>query len=74
MAPASSQGTYPQRKFKSELAKKTSLKIAKDNSDMLIYLVYMDYLSKLVHSSGGKELTERGIEKAHEKLMKKYRG
>lgn len=74
MAPARPQGVYPQSRFKSVLARKTGLKIAKDNTDMLVYLVYMDYLSKLLTSSGDKELTERDIELAHEILMRRYRG
>ncbi|KAF8004273.1 hypothetical protein OXX80_004559 [Metschnikowia pulcherrima] len=74
MAVSKPKGSYPQSRFRAVLAKKTSHRIAKDNTDMLVYLVYMDYLSKLLHRKDGTELTERSIEEAHEKLMKQYKG
>ncbi|KAK6456450.1 uncharacterized protein RJT20DRAFT_44753 [Scheffersomyces xylosifermentans] len=54
-----------------------------DNSDLLIYLIYVNYLSELVAEGGDPknggsgmegEITVARVEKAHEMLMKKYRG
>lgn len=65
----------------SRVTKKKSLK--NDNSDLLIYLIYVNYLSELVAEgsnpenggSGAKgQITATRLENAHDKLMKKYRG
>lgn len=67
--PGSAQ--YPQSRFKRVLKSKTDLPIANDNTDTLVYLVYMDYLSKLM---SGEEMSERLLEAKHEELMRYYRG
>lgn len=61
--------------------KKVSFK--KDNCDLMIYLIYVNYLNDLVKKAGSTsaggagaegELTESRVEKTHEKLIKQYRG
>ncbi|ODV82028.1 uncharacterized protein CANTADRAFT_4074 [Suhomyces tanzawaensis NRRL Y-17324] len=57
--------------------------IANDNSDLLIYLIYVNYMSELLKEgassrngdsgSEGEVTTER-LDHAHAKLMKRYRG
>lgn len=67
--PGSAQ--YPQSRFKRVLKSKTDMPIANDNTDTLVYLVYMDYLSKLMSEEG---MSERLLEAKHEELMRYYRG
>ncbi|KAK6462792.1 hypothetical protein DFJ63DRAFT_336098 [Scheffersomyces coipomensis] len=61
--------------------KKSTLK--NDNSDLLIYLIYISYLNELItegssdsHGGSGEdgEITNYRIDKAHEMIMKRYRG
>lgn len=48
--------------------------IANDNTDTLVYLLYMDYLSRLLNEAGQDGMTERALEERHEELIKQYRG
>ncbi|KAF5210364.1 putative 54S ribosomal protein [Clavispora lusitaniae] len=66
--------SYPQSSFRRILKGKTKLSLTNDNTDMIVYLIYMDYLNKLMTEASSTGLTERGIEQAHEGLMKKFRG
>lgn len=65
---------YPQSRFKRVLKSKTSMPIANDNTDTLVYLLYMDYLSRLLNEAGQDGMTERALEERHEELIKQYRG
>lgn len=66
--------SYPQSSFRRILKTKTELGIANDNTDMLIYLIYMDYLGKLMSTASEDGISERKIEENHEQLLKYYRG
>lgn len=65
---------YPQSSFKKLLRARAGLALANDNTDMLVYLIYMDYLAKLLRSNGKGELSEATIQNRHNQLMKRYRG
>ena len=65
--------TYQQNRFRRLLRSKTPLRITNDNTDMLVYLVYMKYLSTIMQSCDG-ELTEHAVEEVHDRLMRRYRG
>lgn len=64
---------YPKSTFRRILKANTALRVANDNTDMLVYLLYMEYLSKLMASSEG-DILEGAIEAAHQELLRKYRG
>lgn len=66
--------SYPQGSFRRILKKKTTFRLADDNTDMVVYLIYMDYLRTLMAEATGSGLTERGIEQAHELVLKRFRG
>lgn len=70
----SGSAQYPQSRFKRVLKSKTDMPIANDNTDTLVYLVYMDYLSKLLNEAGQEGMSERLLEEKHEELMRYYRG
>lgn len=74
--PGSGSGSaqYPQSRFKRVLKSKTDMPIANDNTDTMVYLIYMDYLSKLLEEARQEGMTERVLEEKHEELMKYYRG
>lgn len=72
---------YPKNKFKKALGSKTSYKFKNDESDLLIYLLYVDYVNKLMDKghdiqkkSGSSEITTRHLELADKELEKHYRG
>jgi hypothetical protein len=67
----------------SKIDKPKTVSFKKDNCDLLIYLIYVNYLNDLVSEAGSTtaggagaegELTESRVEKTHEKLLKRYRG
>lgn len=66
--------SYPQNSFRKVILAKTNLSIAKDNSDMLVYLVYIEYLRQLLNDVSENGVSKRSIETAHEKLQKNFRG
>lgn len=68
-----SSKAYPKNTFRKILKANTPLEVANDNTDMVVYLLYMEYLGKLM-SAGENGLLESSINAAHEQLLKKYRG
>lgn len=66
--------SYPQSSFRKVIKAKTNLPIAKDNSDMLVYLIYIEYLHQLLNGATEKGMSERSIEDVHAELMKKFQG
>lgn len=60
--------------FKKVLKKKTSFKLKNDGSDLLIYLIYVDYLQKL--SNGGVEngqISLPRLTEQHNHLLRTYK-
>lgn len=66
--------SYPQSSFRKVIKAKTNLPIAKDNADMLVYLIYIEYLHQLLDGATEKGMSERSIEEVHAELMKKFQG
>lgn len=73
--------SYDKSKFKKVIQLKTKLPIKNDNSDLLIYLIYINYLNKLIISGNNEddddnldELNEIKLKKKHQLLMKKFGG
>lgn len=62
-------------KFRKAIQSKTKLGIKKDLSDLLIYLIYINYVSKLIEGSGENgELSVRKLMETNNALMKQFRG
>lgn len=62
-----------QSKFKKIIQKKTKLKLKNDSSDTLIYLIYLDYINRLVKESlvdGQLDTTKL----KNNNLVRKYKG
>lgn len=66
--------SYPQSSFRKVIKAKTKLSVAKDNSDLLVYLVYIEYLHQLLGGISERGMSERSIEAVHDELMKKFQG
>lgn len=66
--------SYPQSSFRRILKGKSSFSLADDNTDMVIYLIYMDYLNTLMAEASSTGLTERSIDQAQVLVMKRFRG
>lgn len=82
--------TYNQSSFRRVLRSKlnsnegsNTVGIKSDNCDILIYLIYMNYVNELINEgaksqNGGAgeegEVTEERLNNANDKLIKKYRG
>lgn len=66
--------SYPQNSFRKVIRTKCSKVIAKDNSDMLVYLVYIEYLRQLLDCVSENGVSRRSIEAAHEQLLKSFKG
>lgn len=77
-------GTYNQKRFRKVLQTTgVSKPIKKDNCDLLVYLLYVNYMNELVKKAssaqtGGPgddgELTKFRLDKAHQELMRRHRG
>ncbi|CAH6718235.1 hypothetical protein CLIB1444_01S02168 [[Candida] jaroonii] len=64
-----------QTKFKKDIQKKTKLTIKNDSSNLLIYLIYVNYLNNLIeNSTSNNEITMTNLIKENETLLKKFRG
>lgn len=70
--------SFPRATFNKVAKARCDVPLKRDESDVLLYLIYMDYLNKLVRSSqqaaGAAEISVRDVDAVHKKLMKKYRG
>lgn len=83
--------TYDQSKFRKVLLKqldhvpskvKKAKTLKRDNCDLLVYLIYVNYMNELIKQSANSEIgageegeiTQYRLDKSHEDLMKKYRG
>ncbi|CAI5755756.1 unnamed protein product [Candida verbasci] len=78
--------TYNQPAFRKTLISKLNefgaVGLKDDNSDLLIYLIYINYLNDLIRQSSTKEngfgnegtITEERLENVDFKLLKKHRG
>lgn len=62
--------SYNQSRFRRVLAGKSDLTLKKDNTDVLVYLVYVHYLSKL----GKQGYGEAELRRRHAELMRRFRG
>lgn len=62
--------SYDQSKFKRILNSKTKLKFKSDNSDLLVYLIYIHYLNKLVKD----DVNDVQLEERHKLLLKQFKG
>lgn len=62
--------SYDQSKFKKILNNKTKLKFKSDNSDLLVYLIYIHYLNKLVKD----DVNDVQLEERHKLLLKQFKG
>lgn len=62
--------SYDQSKFKKILNSKTKLKFKSDNSDLLVYLIYIHYLNKLVK----EDVNDVKLEERHKLLLKQFKG
>lgn len=65
---------YPQGRFKRLLQSKSGKSIANDNTDTVVYLIYMEYLSRLIREASRDGADEGAIQEAHEELMRRFRG
>lgn len=75
------KASYPKSKFKKVLNSKTTYKFKNDESDLLIYLLYIDYINKLMNKghdiqerTGSSEISANHLELANNELLKHYRG
>lgn len=75
------KASYPKSKFKKVLSSKTSFKFKNDESDLLIYLLYIDYINKLMkkgreiqESSGSSDISIGHLGVANTELVKHYKG
>lgn len=66
--------SYPRSSFRKVIKAKTNLPVANDNSDMLVYLVYIEYLHQLLSEAQEKGMTAKTIEQVHENLLKRFQG
>ena len=70
--------SFPRATFNKVAKARCEAPLKGDESDVLMYLIYMDYLNKLVHESqvqaGAADLSVRDVDEAHKKLMRRYRG
>lgn len=72
---------FNRTRFKKVLRSKTNYRLKNDESDLLVYVVYLDYLSKLIKRSqekqeeiGSSELSTIHMDQVNNILMKEYRG
>lgn len=63
--------SYPKSSFRRILQKKTDRAIANDNTDLLVYLIYLNYLQNVLEVDEDEPL--RRIEENHEMLMRQAR-
>ncbi|CUM49727.1 uncharacterized protein AC631_05489 [Debaryomyces fabryi] len=75
------KASYPKSQFKKVLNSKTTYQFKNDDSDLLIYLLYVDYVNKLMNKgrdiqerSGSTEISTNHLELANSELLKRYRG
>lgn len=62
-----------QRRIGKLIRSKTRIK--NDSSDTLIYLIYLDYLNRLVDSSStNNSIDPQKLKQQHERLLKAFRG
>ena len=78
---STNKASYPKSTFKKVLSSKTKYKFKNDESDLLIYLLYVDYVNKLLNkgreiqeSTGSAEISTNHLEIANNELLKHYRG
>lgn len=74
----SSSSAYKKLQFKRVLKAHTKHSIKNDNSDLLVYVIYLSYLKKLVEGSQEAsetgEITVRSLDAVNEDLMRQFRG
>lgn len=61
--------SYNSQRFRKVLNSKTSLAFKNDQSDMLVYLIYVNYLNKMIES---KNITQTSLKQKHINLLKRY--
>ncbi|CAR65944.1 DEHA2G10538p [Debaryomyces hansenii CBS767] len=78
---STNKASYPKSTFKKVLNSKTKYKFKNDESDLLIYLLYVDYVNKLMNKgrdiqerAGSAEISTNHLELANNELSKHYRG
>ncbi|EGV62366.1 hypothetical protein PSN45_001100 [Yamadazyma tenuis] len=64
-----------QRKFKKAIQNKSKLRIKNDSSDLLMYLIYIDYLNRLIKQSQvNGTISVVKLKQENKTLSKQYRG
>lgn len=66
--------SYPQSSFRKVIKTKTPLTIANDNTDMLVYLVYIEYLHQLLAGVSEQGMTEHAVDSVHSDLLRRFQG
>lgn len=64
-----------QRRISKIIKGKSRVKIKNDSCDTLIYLIYLDYLNRLINESTHNNVVDlQALKQQHEILLKTFRG